>query len=729
MSLIYNTKDRCIVLNEEYLRKLISKTSVGISLEQGTLDNNLMYKKIGIERPFYTIDDFITFISEKLKYSYKLDELLTLDYPTLLAICYLLVSSKITQKDIELLLDMSSISAREELVLNWLVEDSDDILYGFFSNTSINAEKKREDDYISKTLATQYDAKISSTVSNIFLNKQSNNDSNEVECKKFNAAKNDNTIPYLNNINWHFDRTNIMHLDPTVDTKVFDVWSNTTFYTDISKETKTKTTVTFKETVTTITSDHYDEIYEEYQRNKAKYIADKLESIAIDNQSGNVTYTYYDSFHFDNSKLLKYYLHKYSFLYLDEYENEEENMLEDLYDICFSENLLEEYEGRSYSVDANLCKDIKLIDIYNILTYMRNTDSEDETEIAFDEFFDDYYHSDENITNNNYFVNIDSKYQNIDNRIFKNDEYSLIYNFEDEEAVADEMITHYVNRIDYILTSFVADISKNESITNHTLAKNIMSFNFELGIDSNGPYISNFGLDFDLNDFKNALYTDLKDYDIQYNSYDYLDFTKRTADYYSMFNAKYTNIQKKITEYIGTYDIPQALYYLSTYVAYRFYVNYIFNEQVPYEPDLKYYVTQEIYELYRRVKLIKGMLVHFAKAEQALLATVKDMSRDSAMATITSTPPQIKKSYSYDFVLNKVTSRLWLDYYMPYKTFGFEPVLGDLPAIRKISNTPKIINPAPIAKSTNYLASKTLYANNKVRDLIEARDNSIARLH
>ena len=648
-----------------YLRKLITKTNA-ISSSSDPLDGaNKMLHKMRFFNKTYTSADIADFLDKNIGYDDELAGILILDYPYFIALTYLLLQSEISKEDVIHFLRASSVSAREEMILGWLNLETNDILYSFFNHISVTASHLNSnlyrtdseiDDIISdfNSVATKLNndrvIKKLVTVNNngswlrgfnkvkwlTVATKSDLYDIHTIECDNFKVMKND--IPAFDRINWDYSKTLTENLTPNY---AYDQSSARTTAINSSSSTEkinntTKgnlfniTTINYYKTTTTTTygkeinkiNTHYDEIYNDYIKNQETYLKNKIKKIELNDEDNTLTYIYFDDFDYQTADLIKYYIQKYSMInannvftlrdFIDDNSKLTNYMLVDLYTIIFADKLFQTKENREFYVYGNLYNNIDYLTTYKLAL---NNQLEQ-----------DFFEYKPTMEKNTDFTTVPSEYLAFEIPEITANNY---YDPENDILYVKDKLTEMIKSIDDSITAAIKSINQEVSkvnsnsnscpkiSVNNDFIKQLLKIDIKIDLDTNNEYfISSFGNNSYVSSFKNKIYsipniekyinykiTDFDDQNVRKNSFDFL-FRSNVLD--SVFN-NCLNVRDKFMMILLT-------------DAFINYGNYIFNDNIDYDLNYKYYISRNVYELYKRIIIFRESIVDISQSAKILIS-------------------------------------------------------------------------------------------------------------
>lgn len=648
-----------------YLRKLITKTNA-ISSSIDPLDgSNKMLHKMRFFNKTYTSSDIADFLDKNIGYDDELAGILFLDYPYFITLTYLLLQSEISKEDVIHFLRASSVSAREEMLLGWLNLETNDILYSFFNHISITASQSdsnlyRTDSEINgiisdfNSVAAKLNndrivKKIVAANNNRFWFIRFNKvkwltvatrsdlyDNHTIECDNFNEIQ--NSIPAFTRINWDYSKALTENLMPNY---IYDQSSARVAITNSSSSTEkinstskgnlfSTTTVNYYKTMTTSTygkeinkiNTHYDEIYNDYIKNQDTYLKNKIKKIELNNEDNTLTYTYFDVFKYQTADLIKYYIQKYSMInannvftmrdFIDSNSKLTNNAIMDLYALIFADKLFQNKENREFSVYGKLYNNIDYLATYKLA--LNNQLEQD---------FFEYKPTKEKNTN---FTAVPSEYLAFNIPEIATNNY---YDPENDILYVKDKLTEMIKSIDDSITVAIKSINQEVSkvnsnsiscpkiSVNNDFIKQLLKIDVKIDLDTNKEYfISSFGNNSYVSSFKNKIYSipNIKKY-INYKIANFDDHNVRKASFDFLFRSNV--LDSVFNNCLNVRDKFMMILLTDAFINYG---NYIFNDNIDYDLNYKYYISKNVYELYKRIIIFRESIVDISQSTRILIA-------------------------------------------------------------------------------------------------------------
>jgi len=704
----YNNGTKILLTADKIRQALVNKEDLNGSTTLDRFDgSNIMSLKMNYYYPTYTINDLLKFLQEKTDFDYIENELLTFSFNHMIAVIYLLITSQISTNDFKQMMHMKSIYDRENQLLNWLKSEKENILYNFFNRTSITATRQRIFNYydqIDDIVAGLID--IEYKINNNLLNQYS------VECDLFNDIK--SNVDAFSDIDWSYDKTITETLTPNYKITDIDFYSNSNRHYEVEKTRRNNlfysyTTTTITE-VTTNTfgvdisriNTHYDQIYNQYMTNQEETLSNKIKAIQLNDSENLLTLTYYDDFTFNNADLLKYYIKKYSVpnAYSTIMYNEEagidEVMLKDLYNIVFMDNLSTSNEYRTFKVHNNVYKNILPSNRY--AQFILNINSIGNT---IDDFFL-YTSSPSDSLESSTFTSVPEAYtssqmEHVNDVITSNDiTYNSVYSA--STSYTPSYINSYINKILPILNRLITnlDICNLSELQNNKFIFKI-DVCFEYDSDKQKYYISNFGDNGYIEIFKSYIETEFKN-KIEFTFDDFLSSTKKAE----VYDYLMTGLNNKLHDIINNNEYSESsFYYVLLADALYNYIEYIFDDGIEYEKERKYYIDNNICELYKRICIVRQIYIDIFTNAPSLESTGSELSSTAIKeCSFDYTPAQEETiNYEYSYTTTRVVAK---SSYYSYRFYN--PYLYYItPYIRPtyFYNRPRLLSSH--IRSTNYM--------------------------
>ncbi len=665
MALYIIQDNKKTLFTPSYLRKLITKTNA-ISSSTDPLDgSNKMLHKMRFSNKTYTSADIADFLDKNIGYDDELAGMLFLDYPYFITLTYLLLQSEISKEDVIHFLRASSVSAREEMLLGWLNLETNDILYSFFNHISITASQSNSNLYRTDSEINEIISDFNSVATDLnndrlvkrlvtvssarawlkrfnkikwltIANKSELYNDHTIECDNFNAICGD--IPAFTRINWKYTKTITEQLTPNY---VYDESSSKTTISDISSSTdligtsttislaqiktinryKTTTSITYGKEIKKINT-HYEEVYNEYVKNQDSYLKNKIKSIELNDEDNTLTYVYFDDFDYKTADLIKYYILKYAMIngnntftmrdFIDKNSKITTNALMDLYSLIFADKLFTAKENREFYICGKLYNNIDYLTTYKLAL-------NDQLENEFFEYKPSELASTE-------FSSIPEEYFKFDIPEISDNNY---YDPENGSLFVKSKLTEMIKSIDSLITIAIESINKevlkvnSSSITapkisiNNEFIKQLLKIDVAIDQDANKEYfISSFGNNSYVSAFKNKIYSilNIEKY-ITYKIADFDDSNVRKDSFNFLFREN--TLDPIFKNCLNVRDKFMMILLMDAFINYG---EYVFNDNIEYELDHKYYISKNVYDLYKRIIIFRESIVDISKSAKILIS-------------------------------------------------------------------------------------------------------------